>query len=332
MDQGVGRTRRSVLHILIPQQDYDAAWWSAFAPPLLVGVATLSAVALAVHLISARLSRVLARLGGEVQRLAEGDFSDVESPAWNDEASNLARAVNQTARQLRDYENELRRTERLQAVAMIGAGLAHEMRNAATGCRLAIDLHHDECERSADDESLEVARRQLLLMEGRLQQLLQVGKPSQNSNREPIDFGSVVEESAMLAGPAIRHAHVSLEWVAPKQQVVIEADPELVGQAVMNLLLNALDAAAKVSATACDAGRISMDLDDDGDHCELRVSDNGAGPRDDGYRDVFEPFVTEKPEGVGLGLAVAKRIVESYEGVIHYQREGLTTVFCIRPP
>lgn len=329
VNQGVGQTRRNVLHILFLQDDFNAAWWSAFAPPLVVGAATLLAVAIVVQLVARRLSTTLDRLSNDVERLADGDFSDVDSPVRNDEAFDLANAINQTARRLRDYENELRRTERLQAVSMIGAGLAHEMRNAATGCRLAIDLH--ECDHTSVDESLEVARRQLTLMEGRLRQILQAGKPIQASQPKPVDLRTVVEETLTLVDPAIRHAHVTLEWVAPEEPCVGLIDPDLLGQAIMNLVLNALDAAAKVSAVEPDTGWIRIELSSEGGVGELRVVDNGAGPKVDPQR-VFEPFVTEKSEGVGLGLAVTKSVVESSGGEVGFRREEGTTVFCVRLP
>ena len=321
----------SVLHILFPQRDYSVAWWSAFAPPLFIGFATLSAVSLVVHLVARRLSRELGRLGADVQRLAEGDFADVDRPLLDDEACDLANSVNLAARRLRDYENELRQTERLQAIATIGAGLAHEMRNAATGCRLAIDLHQNECEVAGASESLSVAQRQLALMEGRLQQLLQVGKPSEATEPKRIDLRSVVEETLQLVGPAIRHARVSCEWRAPEYYCVVEADPVLIRQAVMNLVLNAMHAAAKVSATDPGAGRIEVILDGDVQECRLRVIDNGAGPQVD-QLSLFEPFATEKPEGVGLGLSVVKSVVESCGGDVAFRREEEATVFCVELP
>ena len=329
VDQRAGQSRRDILHILFLQDDFNAAWWSAFAPPLVVGTATLLAVAIVVQLVARRLSKTLDRLSHDVERLADGDFSDVDPPITNDEAFDLANAVNQTARRLRDYENELRRTERLQAVAMIGAGLAHEMRNAATGCRLAIDLH--ECDHGSVGESLEVARRQLTLMEGRLRQILEAGKPIQTSQPKPVDLRTVIEETLNLTRPATRHARVSLEWLAPEEPCVVSIDPDLFGQAIMNLVLNALDAAAKVSAAESDAGAIRIELSSEGGIGELRVVDNGAGPRIDPQR-AFEPFVSEKAEGVGLGLAVTKNAVESSSGEVDFFREEEMTVFRVRLP
>ncbi len=330
-----GRTQPaepSVLHILFSQDDFNAAWRAAFLPPFLVGMATIAAVALVVHLVAGRVSRVLAKLGTEVQRLSRGDYSQLEQPSWDDETRDLATSINQTASQLSEYETELRRTERLQTVAMLGAGLAHEMRNAVTGCRLALDLHAEEYAELQEDDSLEVARRQLALMENRLQQLLHLGRRSVGPTESHLDLAALVSESVALIQPAAQHAGIQLDWSAPERGVTVQADSELLSQAIMNLLLNALDAAAKGRTQGDRSGLVQVEVNSAGEESELIVADSGDGLERVRGSDVFEPFVTDKPEGVGLGLAVARRVVESCGGQIGWNRSDGLTKFRIRLP
>ena len=321
-----------VLHILFSREEYTAVWRAAFIPPLMVGLATIFAIGIVTHLVAGRVSRNLALLGNEVQRLAEGDFSPVTQSQWNDETRDLSVAVNQTAGRLETYEKELRQTERLQAVAMLGAGLAHEMRNAATGCRLAVDLHAEQCHEQPADDSLSVARRQLVLMESKLQQLLHLGKVENSVTRESFDFAALVSEIVDLVRPTAQHAGTRLDWVRPEQPMAIYADAEMLSQAVMNVVLNALDAAAK-SAWKEDGKRfVKVELASIDSHLELSVADSGDGPGDDLGDQVFEPFVTSKEEGTGLGLAVTKRVVETFGGRIGWQRLAGMTTFRIRLP
>ncbi|QDS99914.1 sensor histidine kinase [Adhaeretor mobilis] len=322
----------NVLHILFAQEEFDAAWRAAFFPPFLVGVGTLAAVAIVIHLVAGRVSKILAQLGSDVRRLSQGDYTDIEQPAWNDETRDLATSINQAAGQLAEYEVELRRTERLQTVAMLGAGLAHEMRNAATGCRLALDLHAEECREKQNDDSLEVARRQLVLMENKLQQLLQIGRPSVDTTDRLTDLSALVSESISLIQPAARHAGIHLSWDPPDEEVTIQADAEQLSQAIMNLLLNALDAAAKNQARGEQVGSVQVEVNRFADESELIVSDTGSGPSGKAADNVFEPFVTSKPEGVGIGLAVAKRVVESCGGQIGWTRAAGLTKFRMRLP
>lgn len=342
-----GPGKEGVLHVLFAKEEFDAAWRSAFFPSVIVGFVTLAAVALVIHLLASRISNALSSLGNEVQRLAEGDFSPVQVPSWNDEAQDLAVAINRTAGRLAEYETALRQTERLRTVSMLGAGLAHELRNAATGCRLAVDLHVEKCAGVEHDESLQVARRQLAFMESRLQQLLQLGRQSTaTSPLEPaptqspspgayalppiIDLNHLVSESVKLLEPAARHASVSLTWSPLQAKVPLHASSDLLGQAIMNLLLNALDAASKSQTGARNQPHgsfVNVSLQVHGQTVELVVADSGEGPPEELAAKVFDPFVTTKPEGVGLGLAVAKRVVESYNGQLAWDRQANTTRF-----
>jgi signal transduction histidine kinase len=261
-----------------------------------------------------------------------GDFTRLELPAWNDEARDLAIAVNQTAARLADYEREIRRTEQLRTVALLGAGLAHEMRNAATGCRMAVDLHAETCGTGGGDESLAVAKRQLILMESRLQRFLQLGKDPAEVEQREIDLGATVDELVELVRPAARHAGVELDWRAGEIGGTVRADCELLGQAVINLVLNALEAAQKQRATTGWPGRVLVTLTRADDRAELEVCDSGAGPEGNLADGLFEPFVTSKAEGVGLGLAVARQVVHAHGGTIDWSRRDGLTRFRIRLP
>ena len=322
----------SVLHILFSKDEFNSAWRASFLPPLLVGIGTLVCVGLVVHLVAGRLSATLCRLGNEVTRLAEGDFSEVGQPPGDDETRDLAVAINQTASRLADFESELRQTERLRTVSMLGAGLAHEMRNAATGCRLAVDLHAQDCHSKNADESLSVARRQLTMMESRLQQLLRMGQRTASVGSQTVDLAGLVSQSVALIKPAASHANVALSWNEPIKEVLVDGDSEMLGQAVINLLLNALDAAARSRAAGSDDAAVSVKLRRRGETSELVVADSGEGPTDASGDRLFEPFVTSKAEGVGLGLAVAKRVVESFGGKIGWTRDSGYTKFTIELP
>ena len=97
-------------------------------------------------------------------------------------------AVNRTAEMLNEYEAQVRRSEQMRTLTVLGASIAHQLRNAVTGCRMALDLHAAECQSADDSECLDVAKRQLRLMESQLQRFLRVGKaPEQlvNARRGP---------------------------------------------------------------------------------------------------------------------------------------------------
>ena len=90
-----------------------------------------------------------------------------------------------------NYELDVRRTERMRTLAHLGGGIAHQLRNSATGCALAVDLHAEECPSGAESSTLAVAKRQLRLMEEYLQRFLQLGKTSNLSAIGSLDVGGV---------------------------------------------------------------------------------------------------------------------------------------------
>ena len=98
-------------------------------------------------------------------------------PAGDDEIRDLALSVNSMAEKLGQYEQDVRTSERVRTLGQLGAAVAHQLRNLATGARMAVELHRRECggrQRSA--KSLEVALRQLRLMESYLQRFLRIGR------------------------------------------------------------------------------------------------------------------------------------------------------------
>jgi signal transduction histidine kinase len=328
------RPQALVLHILFPREDYLAAWRSAFYPPLWVGVATVAAIALVVLLFASRISRAARKLGGEIERLAGGDFSPLEPPALDDELRDLAINVNQTASRLADYEQQIRHTEQLRTLGLIGAGLAHEMRNAATGCRLAVDLHGATCPAASEDESLDVARRQLHLMETRLQRFLSLGKSSATPQHQLFDLGELVETLLPLVSPMAKHAHVQLEWNPSGIPCQVTGDPDGIGQGILNVVINALEAARQTAAINGQSPVVTLAILHDAATQEavIEVADTGPGPSEALRSALFEPFATDRPEGVGLGLAVAKEAMVAHGGSIEWRRENDRTIFSLRLP
>jgi signal transduction histidine kinase len=320
------------LHILFPLKRYNEAWRSAFLPPLVVGVATIIAVTLVTHWIVSRISHNLASLGSSVARLAGGHFKPLPVPRRDDELRDLTVAVNQTATRLSEYEQHVRQTEQMRTVAMLGAGLAHEMRNAATGCRLAVDLHAEECPASRGDDSLAVAKSQLQLMENRLQGFLQLGREASSTGSQQFDFVALVSELVPLVLPAARHAGVKVDWQTTYSDMLLVGRRDVLGMVVVNLLLNAIEAAQKsISSNGLSEVGVGLTQDASG-FAELQVSDTGPGLSADLADKLFQPFVTTKPEGVGLGLAVSQQVAVSHGGEIRWTREGNRTRFRLRLP
>jgi len=203
------------------------------------------------------------------------------------------------------------------------------LRNAATGGRMAIELHRRDCPRGAADESLEVALRQLRLMESYLRQFLSI-EPSAPAVRRSVDAAQLVEEVLALVRPSYLHAGVELEFAPPAERLVLEGDAEALRQLVTNLVRNALDAATSGEAAQ---PRVLVELVQSPDGGGLlRVQDTGSGPAPSVRDQLFHALVSTKPDGFGLGLFVARQIAERHGGRLRWERTGEMTCFCFEFP
>jgi C4-dicarboxylate-specific signal transduction histidine kinase len=196
---------------------------------------------------------------------------------------------------------------------------------------MALDLHAESCRGSEDDETLPVAKRQLRLMESQLQRFLRAGKENASEMHREVDLASLIDELLQLVRPAARHAGVELQWQRSREATPVVGDDEALGQVVLNLLLNAIEAVQQPgSATPREVKAELRKMD--GELAAFVVSDNGPGPQSAIAGSVFDPFVTTKPEGVGLGLTVAKQVVEAHHGTIHWTRVDGVTRFRVEIP
>ncbi len=314
------------LHILYPEQSWRDARDQALYPPLIIGGAALLVLVVLAVAIAARVTRPIGRLRGQVERIAEGRFEPLPVPTRDDEIRDLAVAVNRMAEMLARYEDEVRRNERLKTLGQLGGGIAHQMRNAATGCRMALDLHQRHCP-LPDDEDIDVAARQLALMEKYLQRFLTLGRPSDAEPRS-VELGSLVDSLIPLIRPSANHVEVSLEYEMPERPLTVSGDADRLEQLLVNLLLNAVEAAA-----ARRGGRVIVRLCAAGDRdVRLEVLDSGTGPAAEAGQRIYDPLYTDKPDGTGLGLTVAREIAQQHGGSMSWQRRDNMTCFAVDLP
>ena len=309
------------LVVLYSQERWSAATWQAAYPALVAGAVAVLAVVVVTTLLAQRFVRPIRRLGDQTARIAQGDFTPVGVGKVDDELRDLAVSINRMTERLSQYEREVRRSEQLRTLGQLGAGMAHQLRNAATGGRMAIELHQRQCA-AAGGEDLEVALRQLRLMESYLQRFLTLSRPKRQVH-EIVPLAALVDDVCALVRPACLHAGIELTALKPAEPLCVQGDAEELRQLVVNLALNAVDA---TSGHAQSPARIVVALEPiDASRCALCVRDSGPGPSAEVSARLFEPFVTGKPEGTGLGLFVARQIAEDHGGSIRWQRvEGMT--------
>ena len=231
-------------------------------------------------------------------------------------------------RNLRKAEVSLRRNERLAALGQLTAGLAHELRNPLGTIRASAEMLSKQSARNRPEVMAEMAdyiRTEADRMSGLIASFLDFARPLQI---RPVDadlilvLQQVFREQSNLA----RERGVALRLDSDEASLHFAFDPDLLRLAISNLLQNAIQASSpgqevKVSVLPS-AGAI-----------RTQVRDHGSGIAPDQLENIFNPFFTTKPSGVGLGLAIVAKIIDEHGGRILVQSDSATgTVFEIVLP
>jgi signal transduction histidine kinase len=318
-----GPNANDTLYILYPESLWRDARWRAIRPSLVLG-ASVGLLSLGLALAQAqRLGRRVHELERRTRLIAGGDFSPMPLPRRDDEIRDLVRSINEMAERLAEFQKTAQQSERLRLLGQVSGGLAHQLRNGLTGARLAVQLFVREAG-PADTAPLEVALRQLALLETHVKRFLDLGRAGP-SRREPCDLSALAGDAVELLAPRCRHAGIELLWRPPAEGCRLDGDAGQLGELIVNLLGNAVEAAGP-------GGQVEVRLGREEGRLVLEVLDSGPGPEAAVADRLFEPFVTSKPEGVGLGLAVARQVAEGHGGRVGWRREGRRTCFRVELP
>jgi len=305
------------LYLFDPVERREAAIRTAVIPVLILGATASLVTILIAAWLGGWVVRRVRRVEAAARRIAGGDFEPTALSAPNDELRDLTRGLNDMAKKLDADRREQTTTERLRILGQFAGGLAHQLRNAAGGARLAVQLHQT---RTAENgEALSSALRQLRRMETMLQQFLAVGRAPRFC-RAACDPVLLVKEMLELLAPQAKHQRTTLSATLNEPGVNRELDPELFRHIVRNLLQNALEAAGS-------GGAAGVELQFRPEGVTVIVCDDGRGPPAELAECLFEPFTTGKPEGVGLGLNIVRQAVLAHGGTVGWRREGSQTVF-----
>ncbi|MDA0817155.1 MAG: HAMP domain-containing sensor histidine kinase [Planctomycetota bacterium] len=344
LQPGVGRPE-TVL-VLTPTAGFSRALFDAIWPVLAVAAVTLAVLApLGVHATD-RIGQRIGRIERHVGRIADGDFGrtlddEPRQPGEGDEISRLVSSINAMSAALAELRSSLAVGERQRLLGQLAAGFAHEFRNGLTGARLAIDLHRTRCrhvdDEASPDESLAVARRQLDIMEEEVHGLLALGRSTDvTSSLIPLDV--LLDEVRELVDPRAAHAVVRLT-VLSSGGGVVRGRRESLRAAVANLALNAIEAACEAAAERALPHHGSVQIwaereehDGGASMVSINVEDSGSGPPTELSVSVFDPFVTGKPEGIGIGLALVKMVADEHGGSIAFERRQGRTRFTLTLP
>ena len=260
------------------------------------------------------------------QNIAAGQLEARVDIQRDDELGDLGSAFNTMADRLVKLQEEVKRQERQAMFGRVAAGLVHDLshpiQNIGNSTRL---LMRDDIDAESRDEFRRTIERELQTLKRFMDDLRHVVKPKP-IERFAMDInGSVAEIAESMRAEGDRNG-VTLDAQYAPGPLVIEGDRFALGRVYRNLITNAIQATEP-------GGRVTIATSRIGDQVEISVADTGSGIPPERLEAIFDDFVTTKRRGLGLGLAITKRIVEQLNGTINVQSEvGRGTAFTLRFP
>lgn len=223
-------------------------------------------------------------------------------------ASVLALAIDRKRREQEQRERDLFRADQLALVGQMAAGVAHELRNPLTSIKGLVQVNLREAKsRSLPAEDLRVIEQEVRRMERTLQTFLDFARPPRCECRRLSLLPLIEQTLALIRGRAEKQG-VALRYVQPARGIFVDGDSDQIQQLLLNLALNALDAMPQ-------GGVLDLGVrPSHGGEVEIEISDSGPGIAPALLPCVFDPFVSGTEKGLGLGLAISRRIAKDHGG------------------
>lgn len=255
------------------------------------------------------------------RRVAAGDLEVNLSMDRKDEIGELTQSFNFMVSKLREeraLEEKLREAEHLSGIAQLAKGIAHEIRNPLNFISLSIDhlkkkySPGDEKERENFDLLITSIKHEIQRLNRLAGDFLDYGKPLRLNLRE-VDIGSLIQEILDLVKVKAEKDGVKILYQRgdiPRLSV----DPELLKTCILNIILNAFQSMPE-------GGNLAISAKTSEGNVRIIIQDSGIGVSKENLPKLFDPFFSTKSKGLGLGLAMTKRVAEEHGGKVIFQSE-----------
>ena len=320
-----GADQKTLVTVFIGQSSKELADLQDFIrrTAWIVGSAGVLLGALLSLWASERVTRPVERLAATVRRVAAGEWDARAAVGSRDEIGQLAADFNAMSEQLVDQKRRMLQAERVAAWREIARRLAHELKNPLFPLQITIEnlRRVRETKPSEFEEVFEESTKALLVELGQLKSIVNqfsdfAKMPAPRF--EACDINQVVSETTRLF-----EAHtIKLDLVLGENLSPALADPEQIGRALRNLILNAMDAMPNGGAITI---RTSSS---NGQRVAIEVIDTGQGLTQEEIERLFTPYYTTKHHGTGLGLAIVQSVISDHKGTVSAESEpGKGTTF-----
>jgi len=318
----VGKELLGYIHIETQFEDFADVARSNHRYRLVATLLIFSIGILAAIYLSRRYSGPIQSIADAAQRVAAGDLSVRVEADRNDEIGRLTSNFNDMVRKLnenRELESRLRQAEHMSQIGTLASGIAHEVRNPLNMINLSID--HMRASYAPGDPDLRAGfaatvagiKSEIERLDGMVTNFLNFGRPL-SLQLKRLRVEPLIDETAALLSDSLSEQKITLAKAFSAAPTFVDADYRLLKTCFLNILINSVQAmpfggAITVSTTAR-AGVVSVE-----------IKDTGCGVAPENIGKVFDPYFTTRETGIGIGLALTKRVVEEHGGTISMASE-----------
>jgi signal transduction histidine kinase len=291
----------------------------------IIGIALLVTVTVG-YFFGRSFIRPIFELMRGTNAVADGRLDERVKIASRDEFGQLGDAFNSMADKLVELTEDVRKKERQAMFGRMAAGLVHDLshpvQNIGNSCKLIVRVFDDPEYRQTFTRTID---REIDTLKRVLDDLRNVARPAP-VERFPLDINRSVADIVESMRVFADESNIALDAKFSAEPVIIEGDVFALGRVYRNLITNAIQATQA-------GGRVTVTTARVRDRVEVVVTDTGSGIPPERLGAIFDDFVTTKKRGLGLGLAITKRIVEQLGGTISVASElGKGTTFTMRFP
>jgi signal transduction histidine kinase len=307
--RGVSGQPGTIVSVLKDARDIQQA--NATLRNTIVGAAVISLIVMigAGQLVARQVTAPIVRLASFAERVSTSHLKD-RAEAGEDEVGRLGGAFNGMLERLDAAQAAVVKAEKLGIAGLMAARVAHDVRNPLSSIKMQTQLLNASLAPGSEGREMTEAMlhdiRQVELVVGGL---LEVARP-RGLQASPQQLNDIIESVIRQVAPQCRHRQITVERRLAADLPAMPLDAERLTHALLNVVLNATDALREGGTLTITSARAGAD------GVVIAVDDDGVGIDAAAAARVFDPFVTTKPGGVGLGLVNAKAAIESHGGTI----------------
>ncbi|HYQ80426.1 MAG TPA: HAMP domain-containing sensor histidine kinase [Anaeromyxobacteraceae bacterium] len=200
---------------------------------------------------------------------------------------------------------------RAESLERVGSKVAHELKNPLTAVKALVQLGLRSPAEAASHRRLEVVEKEVARVQDILQNYLSFTRPLQEVRPRPVELGPLVSDTLVVLSARADGARVRL---FAEGDATVEADPRRLKEALLNLVVNAIEATPP-------GGEVAVAVRPDGEGAEIVIRDTGRGMPAETLRRIGTPFFTTREEGTGLGVVLARSVIAQHGGSLRYESE-----------